>query len=198
MPCGIKPSLSRIIGGVEATPYSIPWQVSLGGCGGTLISARHVVTARHCGITTGRVAIVGEHDLRNSSDGRRHTICDVTNHPDYDISILHLQKPVQMGHRTVSACLPTFKHAGDFLDGKLMTVSGWGNTNYPNFPQYPDKLHVVNVTGVNLAVCREKYDDTTGDTVTDGDMCAGDIIDGGEDSCQGDSGGRILNCENYQ
>ena len=39
--------------------------------------------------------------------------------------------------------------------------------------------------------------DPTGDTVADGDMCAGDIIDGGEDSCQGDSGGRILNCENY-
>ena len=103
-----------------------------------------------------------------------------------------------MGLRAVRACLPTLKLADDFLAGKPMTVSGWGNTNYPNFPQYPDKLHVVNVTGVELAVCREKYDDTTGDTVTDGDMCAGDIIDGGEDSCQGDSGGRILKCGNYQ
>ena len=190
--------MSRIIGGVEATPYSIPWQVLLGGCGGTLISSRHVVTARHCYKRPGDIAVVAEHDRQNASDGERHKICAATNHPRYDISILHLEEPVQMGLRAVHACLPTLKHAGDFLDGKLMTVSGWGNTNYPNFPQYPDKLHVVNVTGVNLAVCREKYDDTTGDTVTDGDMCAGDIIDGGEDSCQGDSGGRILNCENYE
>ena len=54
---------------------------------------------------------------------------------------------------------------------------------------FPNKLHVVNVTGVTLALCREKYGDPTGEYVTDGDMCAGDIIDGGEDSCQGDSGG---------
>ena len=156
------------------------------------------MTARHCCMEACRTATVGEHILWNSSDGSRHKVCRAAHHPNYDISILHLERPVQMGLRAVHACLPTLKHAGDFLDGKLMTVSGWGNTNYPNFPQYPDKLHVVNVTGVNLAVCREKYDDTTGDTVTDGDMCAGDIIDGGEDSCQGDSGGRILNRENYE
>ena len=197
MPCGIKPSLSRIIGGVEATPYSIPWQVLLGSCGGTLISSRHVVTARHCGITTGRVAIVGEHDLRNASDGRDHKICAATNHPHYDISVLHLQPPVQMGLRTVRACLPTLKHAGDFLASKLMTVSGWGSTSATH-NNHPNKLHVVNVTGVTLATCREKYNDLTGNQVTDGDICAGDIIDGGEDSCQGDSGGTILNCENYE
>ena len=190
--------MSRIIGGVDATPYSIPWQVFFEvGCGGTLISSRHVVTAEHCSIYPGDDAIVAEHDLENPSDGTRHKICDVVNHPRYDIAIVHLEEPVQMGPRAVHACLPTLKYAGDFLAGKLMTVSGWGNTNYTH-PNYPDKLQVVNVTGVTLDTCREKYEDPTGDYVTDGDMCAGDIIDGGEDSCQGDSGGRILNCENYE
>ena len=150
------------------------------------------MTARHCSIGTGAFAIIAEHDLRNASDGERHRICAETIHPSYDISILHLEEPVQMGLRAVHACLPTSKHAGDFLAGKLMTVSGWGNTNTTH-PNYPDKLHVVNVTGVTLSTCRDLYMDPTGEYVTDGDMCAGDIIDGGEDSCQGDSGGRILN-----
>ena len=101
-----------------------------------------------------------------------------------------------MGLRAVHACLPNLKHAGDFLAGKLMTVSGWGNANKTH-PHFPNKLHVVNVTGVKLAMCREKYGDTTGNIITAGDMCAGDIIDGGEDACQGDSGGGILNCGNY-
>ena len=155
------------------------------------------MTARHCLIGTGAFAIVAEHDLRNASDGERHRICAETIHPNYDISILHLEEPVQMGLRAVQACLPTLKYAGDFLAGKLMTVSGWGNTKFPPPPIYPDKLHVVNVTGVTLDTCREKYE-AIGDYITDGEMCAGDIIDGGEDSCQGDSGGRSLNCENYE
>ena len=190
--------MSRIIGGVEATPYSIPWQVYFEvGCGGTIISPRHVVTAEHCGIYPGDDAIVAEHDIENSTDGTRHKICDKVDHPRYDIAIVHLEEPVQMGPRAVHACLPTLKYAGDFLADKLMTVSGWGNTNYTH-TNYPDKLQVVNVTGVTLDTCREKYEDPTGDYVTAGDMCAGDIIDGGEDSCQGDSGGRILKCGNYQ
>ena len=154
------------------------------------------MTARHCSIGTGAFAIIAEHDLRNASDGERHRICAETIHPNYDISILHLEEPVQMGPRAVHACLPTLKYAGDFLAGKLMTVSGWGNTNTTH-TNYPDKLHVVNVTGVTLDTCREKYE-AIGDYITDGEMCAGDIIDGGEDSCQGDSGGRSLNCENYE
>ena len=154
------------------------------------------MTAEHCGIRIGDDAIVAEHDRGNSSDGTRHKICDLVDHPRYDIAIVHLEEPVQMGPRAVHACLPTLKYAGDFLAGKLMTVSGWGNTNTTH-TNYPDKLHVVNVTGVTLDTCREKYE-AIGDYITDGEICAGDIIDGGEDSCQGDSGGRSLNCENYE
>ena len=149
------------------------------------------MTARHCCMEACRTATVGEHTLWNSSDGSRHKVCRAAHHPNYDISILHLERPVQMGLRAVRACLPTLKLADDFLAGKQMTVSGWGNTNNTHASHYPNKLHVVKVWGVTLAMCRKLYDNPHG--ITAGDMCAGDIIDGGEDSCQGDSGGRILN-----
>ena len=49
----------RVEGGEEVVPHSIPWQVTIfdqsgdfgndiAGCGGTLISSKHVLTAAHC------------------------------------------------------------------------------------------------------------------------------------------------------
>ena len=150
------------------------------------------MTAAHCCMNACRTATVGEHTLWNSSDGSRHKVCRAAIHPRYDIAILHLKRPVQMGLRAVRACLPTLKLDDDFLAGKPMTVSGWGNTNTTHTIRPPiNKLHVAKVWGVTLDMCRKKYQNPHG--ITAGDMCAGDILDGGEDSCQGDSGGRILN-----
>ena len=39
----------RIFGGEEAVPHEFPWVVYLNmGCGGALISDKHVLTAAHC------------------------------------------------------------------------------------------------------------------------------------------------------
>ena len=63
MACGVASGassddpLDAIVGGYTASPHSIPWQVGLIdtswrtcqlGCGGTLVSSRHVITAAHC------------------------------------------------------------------------------------------------------------------------------------------------------
>ena len=52
--CG-KPEIQgqRVIAGVTATRGSWPWQILMlyngrGGCGGSIVGPRHVVTAAHC------------------------------------------------------------------------------------------------------------------------------------------------------
>ena len=52
-------------------------------------------------------------------------------------------------------------------------------------------LHVVDVKGISNEQCRKMYSKIgRGHMINSENLCAGDIIDGGEDSCNGDSGGR--------
>ena len=185
------------------SPYSLPWQVGLvnnGGnipfCGGTLISASHILTASHC-IGSNPTSntfdvIVGEHSTTNSSDGTRHEICRAVRHPSYnsgsslnnDFAIVHLEQPVELGNRAIPACLPTSSLSGQFLAGKSMKVSGWGTLSSGG--GQPTVLHSVHVPGITNAVCEDLYGASQ---ITNEMLCAGDVVNGEIDSCQGDSGG---------
>ena len=57
----------RIVGGKPA-PSMIPWQVAIGGCGGTILDSCTILTAAHCGgITTGTNIQAGS---RNYNEGQ--------------------------------------------------------------------------------------------------------------------------------
>jgi len=202
--CGIKPL--GIVGGSEATPFSLPWQVALVHystnsrtffCGGTLISDRHVLTAAHCTahFNGNWDVVVGEHSLSGTSDGTRHTKCRHENHPQYDIptkenndfAIVHLDKPVDLGTRAVPACLPTSSMGEEFLAGKILTVSGWGRIPSTGIP---DKLRVVDVPAVTNAYCKEHWFSLFQKFITNKTLCAGGT-DTPVGACRGDSGGPL-------
>ena len=74
-----------------------------------------------------------------------------------------------------------------------MTVSGWGNQVW-NVYSKPVALHSVDVPGIPFSQCEEVHRGnlTVAESVLGSMLCAGDIAEGGIDSCTGDSGGRYL------
>ena len=48
----------RIVGGENASSM-IPWQVWIGGCGGTILDSCTILTAAHCDITTNDMISAG-------------------------------------------------------------------------------------------------------------------------------------------
>ena len=75
---------------------------------------------------------------------------------------------------------------GDILDGKRLTVVGWGKIN--NFrgssARFSNTLLKVQVPAVNHQSCAVHFRG-----LADGQLCAGEV---GRDSCNGDSGGPLL------
>jgi secreted trypsin-like serine protease len=186
------------VGGTDASPGVHPFQVALLNkrvssnyqaqfCGGTLVSAYHVVTAAHCvddKVSSGVQVLVGTQTLAQRGGGKRINISRIVMHPgwdpetsNYDVALLELATPVAgISFATLASTEPT-------TPGTLLRVTGWGalddeNTSYPMFLQQVDVPLVPTINGA----CQ----DATG--INSLMLCAGMS---GKDSCQGDSGGPL-------
>ena len=200
--------MSRIIGGDESRENAFPFMTGLISageseinpfCGASFVGGRYVLTAAHCidGSEADDVEVwIGGFDVTKPEGGKRVKVAQIYAHESYDnyttnndIAVLELVEEVE-NVTPVKIISPEME--ATLADGFEFTVMGWGNVNVQE-PQYPQRLHQVNVPLYNREQCLKDYavEGQSEPAITEQMMCAG-FVEGGKDSCQGDSGGPLV------
>ncbi len=193
---------ARIVGGHAVSPaFKYPFMTALWSddydgqfCGGALIHKAWVLTAAHCvidAVASNIEVIINTNDI-TSDEGERIGVQQIILHSDYDdveiendIALLRL--------KTSSTYMPiellTPANEADYASvGMDATVMGWGLLEEEG--DSPDILNEVVVPIVSNAECQNSYDEIDA-TIWDSNICAG-VVEGGIDSCNGDSGGPLI------
>ncbi|KAJ1151411.1 hypothetical protein NDU88_004193 [Pleurodeles waltl] len=187
--------INDVVNGYNCAKGSVPWQVYFtynGGrwCGGSLINQYWIVSAAHCYQPANTlVAYLGEYDTTfTESTEQAIQVAEVIKHPNYDstnqnndIMLVKLSKPAQYNHFVSPIALPT----GCAAAGTWCLTSGWGNT-VPDGVVYPRVLQCLDLPIISSAQCQQTYPYY----YTANMMCAG-FMQGGRDTCGGDSGGPL-------
>nr|XP_056702365.1 alpha- and beta-fibrinogenase OhS1-like [Euleptes europaea] len=195
----VSPHRDRIIGGHECNECEHPFLVLLFSltepyCSGILINLNWVLTAAHCCKSGDIVIRLGEHDLEASGHEQMRTSkrtilynnnsnceCECKD----DIMLIELNEAAVLTDWVAPINLATICPPV----GTTCTVMGWGAITSPDetFPTVP---HCVNISILETQLCKDEFPCIVPENI----LCAGDL-DGGKDSCGGDSGGPLI-CNN--
>ncbi|KAJ2347532.1 Transmembrane protease serine 11D [Coemansia erecta] len=190
--------VKRIVGGSPAPSHAYPFAVYLSietqpswhaVCGGTLISATHVVTAAHCVHHAPRPSAVklglGSAHIRRQ---QRHQARNITVHPHFDmrtlandIAVVHLDRPVAMTpdvHR-----IPVY--FGDIGAGTRIVTMGWGVTTNRPGARTVAALNHVQLRVAEPRACRSVDPEFAS---SNGPFICTSTQPGARDECNGDSG----------
>ncbi len=189
---------SAVVGGEPIDISKTPWQVSLQDadghfCGGSVLSARLVLTAAHCTLGTNptEITVRAGVNLQSSTSGQDRKVVSIFENPGYgaglaaDVSVLVLAEPLQFNGNVQPIALA---NAADLTAASTATTGGWGAVS-ETADGGTDSLLVTTVPLVDDATCAVTLAgyDTSHDSANE--VCAGGT---GTDSCYGDSGGPLV------
>jgi V8-like Glu-specific endopeptidase len=172
------------------------------GCGGTLISNCHVLTAAHC-VADKRAGLpdalyINAFNPFQGNIGKSFHFSPVAAtaiHADFDngnnendVAILTLAICADISDFPVMEVADDVFMSSFVPTGALLTVSGFGRLAADSNAAQIEQLQKVEVPFINSNDCDAFY---AGDRVTPDMVCAG-RTEGGKDSCQGDSGGPLF------
>ncbi|XP_017775823.1 PREDICTED: transmembrane protease serine 11D-like [Nicrophorus vespilloides] len=187
----------RIIGGIEADENKFPYQVSLRlesfhFCGAAILNNKWVLTAAHClahNDVSHITVAVGSNNL--SLQSKMYKAKKIIIHEYYselkisnDIGLIMVETPISFSTSVKPIQLPL----SDTITGRLLTVSGWGLTEYP-LKTVPDDLKTVKMRAISTQLCKAMYD-TYVVSPRDTNLCT--LSTKGRGVCKGDSGGPLV------
>ena len=169
----------RIVGGSTASSGQFRYQASLRTtgnahfCGGTLFSARWVVSAAHCTIgRSGGNTIIVMGAISRTTGGTTFGVSRIVNHPSYnsntlanDISVLETSSNVA----TTAAIAPAVLGSGFVGGGANVVASGWGQTSHPG--SAAANLQFLTVQTLTNADCRSRFSTANAARVFDNTIC---------------------------
>ena len=137
---------NRVINGEEAIDgrysYAVSIQDSIGGrhfCGGSLIAPNIVLSAAHCMQSEIEVkAVIGRHDLRDTTDGEEIIVKEQIPHPEYNASTTDNDYMLMILERDATEVTDFVKIHPDYIGGgQSVNTMGWGETDPRDQVKYP-------------------------------------------------------------
>ncbi|GAB1298560.1 Granzyme A [Apodemus speciosus] len=189
----------RIIGGETVVPHSRPYMVLLRSssksiCAGALIEKDWVLTAAHCNLGKKSEVILGAHSIKKEPEQQILSVKKAFPYPCYDkythegdLQLLQLNKKATINKNVAVLHLP--KKVNDVKPGTRCQVAGWGSPRNKSPPS--DTLREVNITVIDRKICNDEKHYNLKPVIGLNMICAGSL-QGGKDSCNGDSGSPLL------